>query len=157
MLLRSWTCDNVRQVKMSCLSFPLRSCCCLLTRHGVLSFPGAQRVRGQPRDALLPHHAPQPWQAVPHLVCSGDNRWPRQHQRKGHRGTCWERWVLQASLQRRRVKRGWVKVTGGEGVTFIPQPSPLRLHFLSIDWQLLYWSRPGYIVLLIMWWWTGAI
>lgn len=121
----------------------------LLTWHGVLSFPGAQRVRGQPRDALLPYHAPQPRQTVPHLGRGRDDRRPRQHQLKGHGGACWERWVLQESpRRRRRVKRGCVKVMreiSCTPVTFIPPPSPLCLLFLAIDWQLWYWLSRRYV------------
>lgn len=91
-------------------------CCRLLTWYCVLPVPGAQRVRGQPGDALLSHHAPQPWQTVPHLGCSCDDRRPGQHELKGHSGACWERWVLQASLRWRDGCRDlWKGYEGRQG------------------------------------------
>lgn len=135
----------------------------LLTWHGVLSFPGAQWVRGQPRDALLPYHAPQPRQTVPHLGRGRDDRRPRQHQLKGHSGACWERWVRQASpRRRRRVKRGCVKVMREISCTpiaFIPSTVSVFFSWLLIDSRGIDWvvgTLQG-MLLLIMWWWTGAI
>lgn len=53
---------------------------------------GPQRVRDQPRPALLPHRPPEPRAAVHAVGGCRHLRWPRQHQRESHHRACWERY-----------------------------------------------------------------
>lgn len=54
--------------------------------------PGPQRVRDQPRPALLPHRPPEPRAAVHALGGRRHLRRPRQHQRESHHRACRERY-----------------------------------------------------------------
>jgi len=53
---------------------------------------GPQRVRDQPRAALLPHRPPEPRAAVPAVGGRRHLRRPRQHQRESHHRACRERY-----------------------------------------------------------------